>query len=94
MNETQVIPVRFWAAARAAAGTDAVEVRLPAPVTLADLRSGLVRRHAGPDPQRLADVLGVCSVLFGDRPAGTADPAQIVVPAGVGVEFLPPFAGG
>lgn len=98
MNETQVIPVRYWAAARAAAGTATEEVALSAPVTLADLREELVRRHAAApatgSSARLADVLAVCSVLLGDRPVRSQDPATVVVPEGVTVEFLPPFAGG
>ena len=51
----------------------------------------VVRRH--PDG-RLADVVGACSILLGDRPVGTADHAQVVVAPGTSVELLPPFAGG
>jgi molybdopterin synthase sulfur carrier subunit len=49
-------------------------------------------RHA--DRPRLPDVLGVCSVLVGDRPVGSSDPAQVELRAGDVVELLPPFAGG
>ncbi|WP_141015521.1 MoaD/ThiS family protein [Nocardioides sambongensis] len=90
MNETQIIQVHYWAAARAAAGTAAEEVAVDGPITLADLRRLLVERHdAG-----LADVLAVCSVLLGDRPVRSLDPGEVEVPPGATVEFLPPFAGG
>ena len=46
------------------------------------------------DRPRLAEVLSVCSVLVGERPVGTADPAAVPVRAGDTVELLPPFAGG
>jgi molybdopterin converting factor small subunit len=39
-------------------------------------------------------VLGVCSVLVGDRPVGSRDPATVRLVPGDTVEFLPPFAGG
>lgn len=90
MSETQVIRARYWAAARAAAGIPEEEVAVNGPITLVALRAELVRRH-GP---RLADVLAVCSVLVGDRPVRSADPATVLVEAGETVEFLPPFAGG
>ncbi|HWU23016.1 MAG TPA: MoaD/ThiS family protein [Nocardioides sp.] len=90
MSETQVIRARYWAAARAAAGIAEEDIEVDGPISLADLRSELVRRHGS----RLAQVLPVCSVLVGDRPAGTADPAGVLVAVGETVEFLPPFAGG
>lgn len=90
MSETQVIRARYWAAARAAAGTAEEEVAVEGPVTLADLRAELVRRH----DSRLSDVLAVCSVLVGDRPVRSVDPAGVLVEPGETVEFLPPFAGG
>jgi len=39
-------------------------------------------------------VVAVCSVLVGDRPVGSADPAGVPVQPGDTVELLPPFAGG
>lgn len=90
MDESEIIRVRYWAAARSAAGVDGEEVAVPAPITLSDLRAELVRRHPG----RLADVLAVCSVLVGERPVSSSDPGSVVVGDGATVEFLPPFAGG
>ena len=86
-RETQVITVRYWAAARAATGHTSETV--PGPATLQALLEELVRRHPA-----AARVLGVCSILVGDQPVGTTDPATVVVEAGSTVELLPPFAGG
>jgi molybdopterin converting factor small subunit len=81
--------VRFWASARAAAGVGEEYVVAPAPISLSELVERLVR-----DRHELRRVLGVCSVLVGDRPAGTADRSGVQVGPGDVVEFLPPFAGG
>ncbi|QZY28806.1 MoaD/ThiS family protein [Nocardioides coralli] len=90
MNEPE-ITVHFWAAARAAAGTGELRLPVEGPVTLADV----VRRVVAERPEtRLAGVLEVCSVLVGERPVTTRDPAQVWVEPGETVEFLPPFAGG
>jgi molybdopterin synthase sulfur carrier subunit len=90
-NETRVITVRYWASARAAAGVASDALPVEEPISLAEVVELAVARHPG---SRLPDVLKVCSVLLGDRPVGTADPAEVVVPPGSTVEFLPPFAGG
>jgi sulfur-carrier protein len=91
VNETQLIRVRYWAAARSAAGLAEETVDSTAPITLAELRERLLERH--PDG-RFPDVVKVCSVLVGDRPVSSDDPAAVVVRPGETVEFLPPFAGG
>jgi molybdopterin synthase sulfur carrier subunit len=88
--ETDVISVRLWAAAKAAAGLGALELTAPGPLTLAEV----VERVLSGRPDRLAPVLAGCSVLVGDRPVSTLDPADVVVRPGDTVEFLPPFAGG
>ena len=90
----EMLQVRFWASARAAAGTDHVDLPVSGPLTLADLVVALVERAESPAQQRqLEQVLGVCSVLVGDQPHGRGD-RQVVVRPGDHVEFLPPFAGG
>ena len=91
MNETEVIRVRYWAAARSAAGVAEETVAVPGPVSLTALRAELLAR---PPPGRRGDVVKVCSVLVGDRPVSSGDPAEVVVRPGETVEFLPPFAGG
>ena len=88
---TSQVTVRYWAAARSAAGTDHDDLPVDGPTTLADVVRRVVDLH--PDPA-LAKVLDVCSVLVGDRPTSTEDPADVEVRPGDSIEFLPPFAGG
>ena len=77
--ETNVIRVRYWAAAKAAAGTEPTTCPSTGPITLAELRAAAAALHPG---TRLAEVLAACSVLVGDRPVGTADPDDVLHRAG------------
>ena len=86
------VTVRYWAAARAAAGVESDTVPVAAGATLADVLAAVRALH--PDSLRLHDVLGVCSVLVGDRPVGSRAPGDVPLAAGDTVELLPPFAGG
>lgn len=90
-TETQVITIRYWASAREAAGVDSERLPVDGPTTLADVVRRLVGSH---DDERFAKVVGVCSMLVGDRPVKALDPAEVVVRPGDSVELLPPFAGG
>ena len=87
-----VVSVRLWAGARAAAGTSEVSLDVPGPVSVSWVRDEVLRSL--PDAVGLDKVLAVCSVLVGETPVGTADPAGVEVLPGGSVEFLPPFAGG
>jgi len=89
--EPSTVTVRYWASARAAAGVAADELPVDGPLTLTDLRGRALALHPG---TRLEAVLAVCSVLVGDRPVATQDPASVTIRPGDTVEFLPPFAGG
>lgn len=91
MNETEVIRVRYWAAARSAAGLAEETLPVSEPMSLTEVRAELTRRHAG---SRLPAVLEACSVLVGDRPASAVDADLVRIDPGATVEFLPPFAGG
>jgi molybdopterin converting factor small subunit len=86
------ITLRYWASARAAAGTDSDALDVAGPVSLAELVARA--REAHPDSRRFSDVLSCCSMMVGDRPVTTDDPATVTVQPGDTVEFLPPFAGG
>lgn len=86
-----LVTLRYWASARAAAGTDSDVLEVPGPVALAEL---VGRARAAHTSTRFADVLSCCAVMVGDRPVSTDDPATVMVPPGATVEFLPPFAGG
>lgn len=79
--------VRFWAAARAAAGTSSEQVQA---TTLAEALDALRSRHG----DRLATVLTVCSFVVDGDPVGARDHAQVPLAAAVQVDVLPPFAGG
>ncbi|QSR32890.1 molybdopterin synthase sulfur carrier subunit [Nocardioides sp. S5] len=87
----ETVTVRYWAGARAAAGTAEDTFEVVGEVTLAELVRRVLERH--PD-DRMARTVGVCSVLVGDRPVRSQDPATVVVEPGSVVELLPPFAGG
>ena len=88
---TPPITVRYWAAARTAAGVEQDLIPTETPMPLDEV----VRRAVAAHPEtRLAGVLEICSVLVGDRPVRTQDPATVEVLPGDTVEFLPPFAGG
>jgi molybdopterin converting factor small subunit len=86
------VTVRYWAAARAAAGVDAEPVPVEEGATLADVLAEVRSRHGA--RSRLTEVLAVCSVLVGDRPVGSRAPEDVRLAAGDTVELLPPFAGG
>jgi sulfur-carrier protein len=85
------IRVRYWAAAKAAAGVAQDDLEVEGAVPLADVVRRAVDLHPG---TRLPDVLQVCSALVDDRPVKRLDPATVLVEPGQSVEFLPPFAGG
>ena len=90
-GETQdTITVRLWAAARAAAGTGEVRWPAPVPVALSALVAGLGEQYGA----GLVRVLGGCSVLVDEEPAGSRDPDAVRIRSGQTVDFLPPFAGG
>jgi molybdopterin converting factor small subunit len=93
-RDETTITLRYWAAARSAAGTDldVVPAEGAEAITLAALMDWARALHE--DSSRFADVLGCCSVMVGDRPVTTDDPMTVLVPPGATVEFLPPFAGG
>ena len=82
-----VVTVRFWAAAREAAGR--VEETYP-PGTLASIVGEAGARHG----DRLAKVLERSSFLVDSQPVGRRDHSTVVVAAGSVLEVLPPFAGG
>ena len=83
------ITVRYWAAARAAAGRESDQV---VAATVAEALRAVLELHAG--NQRFADVIAVCSVLVGSSPVSSQDPESVRLAAGDVVELLPPFAGG
>lgn len=82
-----VIAVRYFAAARAAAGVESEQLPIAAQATLGGLEGQLARLHG----ERLADVLRRCSYLVD----GLAVTDRTTALAGRRtVDVLPPFAGG
>ncbi|MDV3222099.1 MoaD/ThiS family protein [Intrasporangium sp.] len=89
MGETgsaeQTVTVRYWAAARQAAGVDSEHVALAAGGTVSDVVAAAVGAH--PDLERVARV----ATFLVD---GRAADREAVLPPGATLEMLPPFAGG
>ena len=79
--------LRYWAAARAAAGTDAEQTSA---TTLAEAL--LLARAVRDD--RFGRVLDACSFVVDGDPVGARDHADVVLADGSLVDVLPPFAGG
>lgn len=85
-TKTIQLAVRYFAAARAAAGTETETVRVGAGTTVADLVDTLAARNA-----ELARVLQRCSYLCDG--IAVRDEALTLLD-GQTVDVLPPFAGG
>ncbi len=81
------VEVRYWAAAREAAG---VETEPYEAATLAELLRSIHDRH----DDRLKAILGASSLLIDGVAVGHRDPSAVHLAAGSTVEVLPPFAGG
>jgi molybdopterin synthase sulfur carrier subunit len=84
---TTTVAVRYFAAARAAAGVETEKVQLPADATVTDALTALRAQH-GPE---FGVVLDRCSFLLDEvavRDRGTVLGADAVL------DVLPPFAGG
>lgn len=79
-----MVTVRYWAAARAAAGRD--EETLPAR-DVGELLATLAERHD------ISRVLSVCSLLVDGDPVRRDDTGHGLA-SGAVVDILPPFAGG
>ncbi|MQA77796.1 MAG: MoaD/ThiS family protein [Streptosporangiales bacterium] len=81
--------IRYWAAARDAAGT--AEESYEA-ATLAEMLDHARDRH-GFD-ERFVAVLSYCSFLVDGTPVGARSTGSVELRDGMTVEALPPFAGG
>jgi molybdopterin converting factor small subunit len=79
--------VRYFAAAKEAAGTGTEDVEAG---TLADALAAVRGRH----DERFATVLARCSFVVDGAPVGGREHGRVALPAGAVVDVLPPFAGG
>lgn len=98
-----MVTVRYWAAAKQAAGVEAEELAAGevGAGTLADaLDAAVARREAGPEGGRpgagsaLAAVLARSSFLIDGEPVGRRAAGAVPLRDGAVIEVLPPFAGG
>lgn len=80
--------LRFWAAAKAAAGC--AEEPYAGVSTLAEALAAARARH----DERLSGVLDRCSYVVDGAPVGGRDHTAVRLTDGGVVEVLPPFAGG
>ena len=80
------VTVRYFASARAAAGTDSETLTLAPGATVADLVATLAHRD-----ERLAAVLRRCSYL---RDGTAVRELNAALGSGQTLDVLPPFAGG
>jgi sulfur-carrier protein len=83
----RTVEVRYFAAARSAAGRDAETVELPVAAGVADLAALLAERYGA----EFARVVARCSYLVDE--VAVRDHAR-PLPEGAVVDVLPPFAGG
>ena len=81
--------IRYWAAAKDAAGLPEESVDA---VTLREVLDAVVASRR-PD-RRLADVIARSSFLVNADPVGRAAKESIMLEDGAVIEVLPPFAGG
>jgi molybdopterin synthase sulfur carrier subunit len=79
--------LRYWAAAREAAGTSEEPY---AAHTLAQAVADAVERHGEP----LRRVLARCAFVVDGTPVSRRDPATVELTQAGTIEVLPPFAGG
>jgi molybdopterin converting factor small subunit len=89
ITDMSKVTIRYWAAAKEAAGVQEESVEA---ITLSDLLNTVVASRK-PD-RRLAAVLARSSFLVNADPVGRTAPQSIVLDDGAVVEVLPPFAGG
>jgi molybdopterin converting factor small subunit len=87
--DTAAGTIRYWAAAKAAAGTAEEPYRA---ATLAEALDAARERHT--TRPEFTRVLLRCSFLVDGDPVGTRDHAAVPLRDGGTVEVLPPFAGG
>lgn len=82
------VVVRYFAAARAAAGAPEETLTVPSPATVDNVLAVAATRHGA----RLEQVLARCSYLLNEVAVHTADTAAVA--DGDVLDVLPPFAGG
>lgn len=80
--------VRYWAAAKDAAGTAEEKVEANTLQEALDTVRGLR------EDDRFQRILGISSFLVDEKPVGSRSHGGVVLTEGSVIEVLPPFAGG
>lgn len=83
------VTIRYWAAAKEAAGLAEETVSAS---TLSEALDAVRAQRA--DDSRFKAVIARSSFLIDEIPVGTRDVATIALPSGAVIEVLPAFAGG
>jgi sulfur-carrier protein len=86
-----MVTIRYWAAAKDAAGVAAESIEAG---TLADALSAALDSRGRERRDRLRGVLARSSFLIDGQPAGGRPHQEIRLPETAVIEVLPPFAGG
>ena len=86
-----MVTIRYWAAAKDAAGVAAESLHAG---TLADALSAALGSRDHDGGERLRGVLARSSFLIDGRPAGVRPHQEITLADTAVIEVLPPFAGG
>ncbi len=87
-----IVTLRYWAAAKDAAGVADEKVEA---TTLADALANAVGQAGRPgNAQRLRTVMAGSSFLINGQPAGKRPHESIALADDAVIEVLPPFAGG
>jgi molybdopterin synthase sulfur carrier subunit len=84
------VTVRYWAAARDAAGR--LEDQVAGPTSVQEAIDAVLALR--PDDQRFARVVAMSSLLVGERLVRREALDQVSLTEGEVLEVLPPFAGG
>jgi sulfur-carrier protein len=89
-----IVTLRYWAAAKEAAGV--AEERVSAPTLAAALEAGLAALgdRAQDRAERLRLVFARSSFLIDGDPVGSRRPEAVTLADAAVIEVLPPFAGG
>ena len=83
------VTIRYWAAAKHAAGTAEESVDA---CTLAEALAVVHERHS--DDPRFSEVLAISSLLIDEKPVGHHASEVVSFDDEATIEVLPPFAGG
>ncbi len=87
-----MVTVRYWAAAKQAAGV--AEEKVSAGTLAEALAAAMTARRSGPASGAFAAVLARSSFLVDGAPVGSRAPGSVALADAAVIEVLPPFAGG